>query len=312
MTARAEVAHFVITGEFITQQARSFWNDEDEPDKAVKILEYLHGITKDQIYAVLEGRMRLTGDSSVGVGIEPDDSGYKGKTLADIVGKLKRERDEARDERDDFVQMAIGGDATECLASPTGLRRVPKRKTQQKTISGSRRTCLKDDLEFDDVLADPETPVIKGRGTKPLKVWQQVSPYPPAKTGHRPELMDLGDDEEDEEEEKRPPPPPAHDKIIVEEGEDGAVGWLSPEGKFYSCAKGYAQHAPTAWKLGLTDNPQNHFIEVDGWARLGVNHGLHGPEQYFFGPHETFGEIVNAEIKRFCLERGIKPPFWLE
>lgn len=294
---QSETVHFVVTGEFITEKARDFWNDEDDPERALTLLESVRGLSESQRLDVIEGRSKLIGDSSKGIQIVPDQK--KGKVLKEIVKKLKAERDEARDERDDLVQMAIGD--TVGFGSPTGLRQVPRRKTEQRTYSGTRQATL-GDYEFDDVLADPETPVVAGRGTKPLRIWTQSEP-----SGYFRRLSEGGGDPEDdepEEEEKRPAPPPAEDKIRRNDSE-GAQGWVSPEGKFYPC--GYAQHALTAWKLGLTDNPQNHSIEISGWARLGVT----GGEQYFFGEHVLFGEKVRATIKAYCLEQKIELPYWL-
>lgn len=135
----------------------------------------------------------------------------------------------------------------------------------------------------------------------------QVSSDPDGWGSSRSQLAPVDDEDydDDEEEPERPPPPEPQQKITVPEGADGATGWLSPDGLFYPC--GYAQHGPTAWKLGLTDHPNNIGIEVDGWARCGVNHG----SQYFFGEHTLFGDKVNEKIREYCIEQGIELPFWL-
>lgn len=287
------IAHFVVHGDFITDTARRLWNEEDEPERAMNILRCMQGITDAQCLDVLEGRSKLTGDSSKGILLKPDKK--KGKTVTDVIRKLKQERDEARDERADLQEMVIGKEATEILASPTGLRRVPRRKTQRKYIKGSVRTVLADDVEFDDVLDNPETPAVPGRGTKPLHVWQQVSPTPGQ---FRAEKIIM--DNIEEEKEEIPPPPEPQTSIT------SPTGWLSPDGKFYPCC--YSQHALTAWKLRLTDNPQNHWVKPDGWIRLSKD----GKDQLFFPDEtDTHTPAQREVIQTYCQELGIELPWWL-
>lgn len=65
---------FTITGEALTRITRGFMTD-DWPDKAFTFLmEGLPGIDVASAQGVLEGRLRLTGDSAQGVRVEPDDS----------------------------------------------------------------------------------------------------------------------------------------------------------------------------------------------------------------------------------------------
>lgn len=311
----AHVAHFVVTGEFLTETARRLWAEEDEPERALRILECLRdgkdGISEADCLAVLEGRMKLVGDSSRGIELKPDR--VRGKKARDVIAKLKAERDEARDERADLQQLVIGDEATEVLASPTGLRRVPARKTEQRTIKGSRRTVLKEDYEFDDVLADPETPAVRGRGTKPLRVWQQVSPMPTGSRGRvkeaQPEEATAEGDEDREARERREEAEErerARKALPVADRITGDTGWLSPDGKFYGC--GYSQHARTAWALGLTDNPQNHWASPAGWIRLTTN----GPEQLFFPDDaDAFTPVQRDVIQAYCQELKIELPWWL-
>lgn len=73
MTTQGETRiSFTITGEALTRIARGFMAD-DWPDKGLTfLLEGLPGIDVTSARDVLEGRQRLTGDSVVGVGLEPD------------------------------------------------------------------------------------------------------------------------------------------------------------------------------------------------------------------------------------------------
>lgn len=291
---------FVVTGEFITQQARAFWNDEGEPEKAMSLMECLHGISQDQIMDVLEGRSKLVGDSSSGVDLVPDGT-YQGKTFRQVVGALRAQRDEAEDEREDIAQMTARD--VVLVASPTGRRLIPRRKAQRTYSTLYTLMTLCDGYEFDDLM-DTAKP-----GTKRQRVWEQLDPVNPT-----PQMLDVLDTVErvrgsadpipvvevEDEEERRPPPPEPESTIT------GGTGWLSPEGKFYPC--GYAQHARTAWSLGLTNNPYNHGVEVDGWVRLGV---MADDRQYFFGDHKTFNDTVKRMVRVYCQENSIELPFWL-
>lgn len=288
--AETHIVHFTVEGEFITDTARRLWNEEDEPVRALRILECITGLTQAQMMDIIEGRSKLVGDSSEGMRLEPDKA--ECKSLQETIRKLKEERDEARDEAADLTQMVIGGDeATTVLPSPTGLRRVPRRKTRLHHGKGSSRTALKEEYEFDDVLKDPEAPVVRGRGTKPLKIWQQVS-LPPGPRKPKAPLT--------EEVERMRTPPPGEDKITHD------TGWLSPEGKFYRC--GYAQHARVAYDLSLTEHPDNHFVKPEGWVRLGIT----DDRQYFFEDEVVAPtEAQRQLIRDYCKEQGIEEPWWM-
>lgn len=281
-------ARFVITGEFLTETTRSLWNDENEPERAMAILENLHGITKDQIHAVLEGKMRLTGDSNTGVGIEPDDSGYKGKTLKQVVGKIKKQRDEAEDERLDLAQMASGD--TVSMGSPTGLRKVPKRKTERRGISGRR--YLKKGYEFDDILrGDFGTEVDVEPGAKPLKIWQQLersSYLSNASASKRTEV--LSDEDEDDE------PPPYENEIAHD------TGWLSPDGKFYRCS--YGGHRELSGRLGVS------FEDEEKWVKLAMDN-RYGGQQFWCDPKQLTA-VQKKLVAEYVAKTKCKTPYWME
>lgn len=279
----ATTAHFVIDGEFITQQARSLWNDEDEQAKAFNLLKCLHGITGAQCLDILEGRKKLIGDSDTGVELVDDNAACR--SIEDTLAKIKAERDEARDERADLVQMVTGD--TVGVASPTGRREIPRRKSTKARSMLGRTTTVADGYEFDDLAKDD---------AKPLRIWRQ-SEY----TG--PSGIDLRDVELEDDEEPiappKPPPPVAQNKITSD------TGWLSPAGEFYPCS--YAQHAQVAYALGLTDSQYNHGVDPAGWVRLGVTDN----RQYFFGEHSLFNDVQNALIRAYCAGNKIELPYWL-
>lgn len=278
------IAHFVISGEFITRQARAFWNDEDAQDKAFRLLKCVHGITGAQCLDILEGRKQLIGDSDSGIELADDNAVCR--SLEQTLIDFRRERDEARDDRADLIQM-VNGD-TVGVASPTGRREIPRRKSTKNRSMLGRVTSVVAGYEFDDLAKDDD---------KPLRIWRQSGYGDPAGM----DLRDVELGEEDEPAEPTRPAPPAAQPTITSD-----TGWLSPDGKFYPC--NYAQHAHVAWALGLTDNAFNHSIQPDGWVRLGVT----DDRQYFFGEHALFNETQNALIRAYCTERKIELPFWLE
>lgn len=270
--SKSEIVHFSITGEFITKQARDFWNLEGEHERAMELLGCLDGITEGQCLDVLEGRAKLTGDSGVGIDLAADNA-ENCKTLKQVLGRLKEERDEARDEAQDFVQMAIGD--TVSLASPTGLRRVPRRKTTE--ISGKR--TLRDGYEFDDIARTND---------KPLKIWQQDPEYR-APIDRRSGTPGAGLSYF-----KPEPVPPLPEASITSD-----TGWLAPDGKFYPCQ--YAQHGAVAVVVGFEPNDQ-------GYVRLCVIDNT----QWFFGDNESFTNVQKEMIRTYCKERKIDLPYWLK
>jgi len=106
--AKSQMLAFVIAGEFITKQARTFWWDEGEKDRALDLLQCLQGITTDQALDVIFGRAKLNGDSNVGVRIESDNAktspcgnpmkGSLVETLHDDKKKMKSLEDDFKDE----------------------------------------------------------------------------------------------------------------------------------------------------------------------------------------------------------------------
>ncbi len=270
------MAHFTVTGEFITQQARSFWADEDEPDRALGLMRMLIGISDSQIMDVLEGRAKLTGDSTVGVGIEPDN--VKLPTLADVVSQLKRERDEAKDLAADLLQLTNGD--VEMVSSPTGRRIVPLRKTSRNS-----RSCavLKDGYEW----ADCEN---RNPEDKEPPVWRQ---FDEERYSRKFDSTALAQPPEPLPSPPEPPriPPKPDDKITSN------TGWLSPDGKFYGC--NYSGHNTLMWHLNESPG---------GWIKVSYSDS----KQWFFcDDYANVSPAAKAMISVYCAEKAIKAPWWI-
>lgn len=282
-----KLARFVITGDFITRQARAFWADDNQPERAIRLLGDIEGLTMDQTIGILEGSLKLTGDSSSGIDLEPDK--HEGKKLLDVIVELRKELNDAKDDLADWNQMALGD--TFIAGSPTGARVVPLRRE-----SKSRPGRLAEGLEFSDLIED------EGREGRPIRVWKErESPLP------RRALASIkaigGYDLDDEPEEKRPPPK-GENKITSD------TGWLSPDGKFYPCK--YGGHNDLAARLGISQ-PYAFMREGPGesgneWARLCTAND----EQMFFGEHILFTAKQFVAISVWCEELKIELPWWLK
>lgn len=316
--------HFTVTGEFITQQARSFWAAEDEPEKALRLLKCLYGITDAQIMDVLEGRSQLVGDSDEGVTLAPDNAteihGLPLLSPVEQYTKLKRERDEAKDEAADTVQMAIG--ETVVLSSPTGLREVPFRKTKNNYRAGGPRHILIEGYEWEGIEGRKETDkvpmyrqvttaadrarIASNRATEEAQdndlmlqegeaelEKQFADPARRARVAQT--LAEMGV----EREEPKRVPPVAFDKITSD------VGWLSPEGKYYDCGMAYAQHNVVAWHLGLSP----YEMDKAGWIRCTV---AETKATFFHCDYRTITPVQRERVAARVAEAKLEVPFWLE
>lgn len=269
---------FKVTGEFLTEQARSFWAHEDDPERGLRLLtDGLNGITREQALSVLEGRAKLTGDSSVGIDLAPDDvSGLP--TMEDVVRRLHRERDEAEDKFEDMVQLHIGD--TVMIPSPTGRRAVPRRKTE--VAENGRR--LKRRYEWPEHQhAETHEP-----NAKPLRVFKQVDMGAAGRSWDKDYAREAEMDE---------PPPTPVDNIST------AHGWLDRDGRFYPCAP--MGHADLAIRLGESVVS----IEEAGWVKVS------GKDVFGFIWEKGVTRPTEAQVARvrdYCLTRGCKLPYWAE
>ncbi len=334
--SKVETVHFSVQGEFITDTARRLWAEEGEQERALRILRCMQSITEQQILDVLEGRSQLVGWSDSPEGIQLKSDKHKGVTLEEQFKKLKEERDEARDDLDDVVQLSNGD--TIMVPSHDGAREVPRRKA--RPFMGSEKAgFLEDGYEFDDQPKDIKSKRSTRTGNPPKK--QRI--YRKMKDGggiSRPKLKrfessmegiarmaDPGDtnkgflpaeterEREEREEKEREEKEEAYRakvkaELVIEDRITGNTGWVSPEGKFYPC--GYSQHARVAWALGFCDHPQMHGVKPPGWIRMGMNGSL---GQYIHEDHDSPDPPTKVQkdlVRAFCKERGISKPWWLE
>ena len=262
-------ARFVISGEFITQRARDFWTVDEQPE----LLEGIEGLSTAQLLDILEGRLKLEGDSSQGITLAPDNA--PGLSLKDALRKLAKAQKEAREDAADYVQM-LDGD-TVIVASPTGMREVPHRQTMASNSRSFPRQ-LKDGLDWKEV-GGPET--------REPRVYREVERYP---------LRTISKTTTEEKEEPQPPVPQAEDHITSD------TGWLSPTGKFYSCL--YGQHNNTAYALGSSSDE----LTEKGWTRV---QQYYGEQMFFRGDYDNASTEQQKAIKDYCEKEKIKVPWWI-
>lgn len=223
---------FQISGEFLTQQSRAFWQ-EGRLSRAVKLLvEGLEGMRLDQAMDVLCGRARLVGDSVVGIDLQPDQEVETHKALVNKLESLEKSIN-IRDIEADYLELLHGETVT--FGSPTGMRLVPRRRCR---LVG-RRWLLRDGLDWES-----------------LPVWRQLENFPEPRQFESQQLQL----QEDKPKELLGPAfglPAPSGEVTYDSG------WLSPEGKFYPCL--YAKHADYAdLILGATGDE----LEGKGWVRL--------------------------------------------
>jgi len=284
------MACFQISGEFITNQARSFWADEEKPAKALKLLlEGCSGMTRDQAMSIILGKAKLIGINDLDMVDDDAALSPNGNELIDemeMIEKIQQETAEAKDLALDYMDMYYGN--TAIVASPTGQRLIPNRKT---TYVGGH--------SFRAAHAIPAVPWDK------MNVWKELDP-PSSRTK---EFKRTVDDETEVEMEAQakaandvydsfPIPTPAY-KITAPNG------WLSIDGKFYPCE--YGEHARLGYAMkiikGRTDVDWENIMEKAGWIKI------QGGKAYLW---DKFTAKQRDLVFDWYVERNRPLPYWLE
>jgi hypothetical protein len=265
---------FTVTGEFITKISRTWWADEDRPEKALNILrEAFPDMKEADRLCIVTGSKKLTGDSTVGCNLIDDDA-----TVSECGNTLTLDRMIARfrlreDENADYMQLATGDTAK--LASPHGLVEVPSRRTELRTNAwGRREPVLKDGVDLESIpyreigVSSPATPATPATPTAPAE------PRPISRL--KPKSL----------------------SSIPKDAEDG---WLSPGGKFFTC--GVMEHILLADDLGATQGE----LEKRGWLSLSAGK-IHAPYRSLDGAAATQAQL--NRIFDWCLARKEDMPYW--
>lgn len=237
MKAESQTVVFVITGEFVTKQARTFWWDENEKDRALNLLLCLDRITTDQCLDVIFGRSRLTGDSKVGLLIKPDNaktSPGRNRMEGTLVDTLRKDKEKARlmedDLRDHLSEPRFTGSQYGRIEiGPRALQRV---KSGEETIEDLASRGL---VKHEPVLGSLRE--LKGK-IRDLEADNETS-------------LGLADAIEEVE------TPPKADPDLQSQN-----GWVDREGRFFPCF--YSGHIHLADLLGFDERK----LEKLGWMKI--------------------------------------------
>jgi hypothetical protein len=187
--------HFSIDGDYLTNLVRSMWADDQNPEKALAVLESgFPEMPYSQRLSIVCGSKRLVGDEQ-GIELVDDDATHtEAGTLLSLASVLRSLR-QAAEEGADALQLL--SDTTIKVPSKRALVAIPLRRLRDYKAGK---------IDLEDML------------------YRQVSAWPPEVPTPRPAAPIL----EKEVEEDLPP-------AIPEAKITGDSGWLSPEGKFYPC-----------------------------------------------------------------------------
>jgi hypothetical protein len=231
-----EKLSFTITGSGFTNIIRNLWVD-GEYEKAINIvIRSLPGCTEEQALQVCTGKSKFTGDSNVGINIEPDNETHcchaKLKSVCETVDELKKRSNELQELVRDLTLD------THYISSPWGLIEVPHsiwvklgRPTGRMSDYHPEPTIDWDHSWFDQ--------------------FRDCEPYGSTFLDVLPEKSDI----KVKVEKVRIPP-----KVDPELNSLNA--WVSPTGDFYPC--NYREHIKTAWHLGFEESD----IEKKGWVKI--------------------------------------------
>lgn len=330
-TRQVKQVTFQIYGEDFTRLARDLWR-EGSYGKAIRLLVYgLNGPSGDRMteplaIEICTGRKKLVGDVH-GMDLEDDDAHSKCPSVADMLDRMQNNIDERQAIIEDMMQMRAGD--TVIVPSPTGPRRVPRRRVTHQPGSNFRapKWVLKGQWSDLPVWEDAEDNSFVQYGEELPRGAHEVC------EGHEARLDDpwrraeaqLGEDSPVPEGLERLAPPTMQEvfKRLMSDAPTEVPepvveitsphGWLNREGKFYPCE--YMQHRGLADALAglegvdLQDQPTGGgegVLESRGWVKL------HG-QGFARGPLATVGakpptKAQQRMILKWCELTGGKYP----
>lgn len=282
---------FSITGDFITDQVRDFW-EERRFVSALRVLECLPGMTLDQQRELIEGRAKLTGVNSLE--LEPDawtpPDGYCSFLDALRDGENHTQLDEYREDEAHTLlrEVAIAhlswsnGEMAE--EASRKLRRAKSLLGEDEALEVLDR--YKDEIREDEI--EDERP--------PAATFQQMFTYSDEATPRRDPLQEVYEQ--------------ARNRMMINAAVSGidpdsiptveammhrgdnitpvlcpdmtsASGWLLPDGKYYGC--GSMEHIGLAEALLAENHPTSigqfgaeAVAESYGWVKISRSMmGLH-------------------------------------
>jgi hypothetical protein len=142
---------FKISGETITNLARTFWVEKRYKYEVNFLVTGVPGLTQADSIQIITGKKKLVGDET-GLHLEDDDTssiyGIKLLEPIDIIDEIQEEHKKTKIEHDDWVQQLLEPIR---ISSPWGLICVPKSLCEKKVNKYSSELCwrLKEDVNWD-------------------------------------------------------------------------------------------------------------------------------------------------------------------
>jgi len=233
MKMEEHTAHFSIDAEWFTNLVRSLWADEDNPEKALSVIDAAFPeMSEADKMCILTGSKKLINAPNDSMDLVDDDSKQTecGNELScrRVISKLRKDQGLLKD----AIQLLA--DNTENRASPYGLIHVPTNRLQEYDAGN---------LGMEDFL------------------WQ-CSDYQKSWVNREEEDGDRPRRSLAEPEEVPAPVPLKRYSVITQ-----STGWLSPDGNFYPCH--WMQHQYIMHDLGM--DPIE--AEKMGWVKLDDHYG---------------------------------------
>jgi len=303
-------AVFVIDGEWLTNLTRSMWADELNTEKAVGILvDGLHGMTDDIAVKILTGKSKLVGKNE-DVHLEDDDAteSEQGNTLA-LKSVMKRVTDRDAKARWDARthRELLECDVVPC-ASPVGLVFAPRAVFEKYGVREPIGVvkcgtldlslweeiyphCITRDAAWDYFVEEKDN--VEWRY---MICYTESVPNIIGSRGSVNRLLGIDADDADEEEEEEPKPEPAEDF-------SERYGWITPEGRFYTC--GYGGHLALVDRLGFSSGREIEKTHVK------VGSLYCESSIYFVGDTAKMPERQKTAIYDWCQHHKEKMPDWV-
>lgn len=246
---KIETLHFIMTGEFITEQARLFWLDK-RCDVALRMLMYCEPMNEALAIKILSGKKKLVGQT---VCDNPKCSQCKGQTpmhlendnakmpsLYKMFKNIRKDSEKLHKEMSQIIEkspyLMTPEDMLKVLES--AIRTMAGISPQDRSYITERVNDLKEELEDEDA-----TP--------------HLTP------NDNPHLQQFLEHIERRDEAEGKPVEPDDYRL--------PTGWLSPDGKWFSGE--YMDHAWMAHKLTekfeLEGNDAERALEKAGWIKIG-------------------------------------------
>lgn len=310
---KSETINFVITGAFVTKHARELWGEGDGPG-ALRFLGHVMGLPEDAKHAILEGRKKLSGTTEGrGVYLEDDNAttdkhGRKLLTMIQYMVNEKAKLKKAEERANDTI-TAKSRD-TVVLGSPWGKIDVPRVLTKLGH-DGLNQLALESWDEFKERFPEIVAKTMKKRQEEwdNSEISRRIDAMGERAFGLGAGIMATLDPRLQGAAQALFNPEtgvPKPDKELA-----GINGWISPEGKLYSC--NYMGHVNLAHRLDKTE-----AVLEKSWVKLqSCNDPMApferpGDHDFIHIPDRGVTQAQLNTMNRWCTKHGRPMPTNIE